>query len=389
MIEINSTVTPKLKAMYKVTLLFFILLTTFSIHSQDAQFTVFDQHSIVLNPAFTGDFGGNYDMRLSAQHRYQWKNALKGDEYNHTAISVESSNPLCVSSGQITLSFGGYFKDERFLSLRNPSLVNTKVAATAAVRLELGERVYASGGLEFGGVQRTLQRINRLQFGNQFNGMGGFDSQLSSSEAALEGFDRLSTKLKPDAGLGFAFVANPIGTFVFVLGGAAHHVNNPNLNFLTENFDDRIQRTRLTFNARLNVILENKVKLQVVNAYIQQGKGVWQSNTGVIFGGRFKDVDPRNPKHYISVGGGVRVTNPILTNDPITDVYGLVKYDHQRYSFSASVDIANSIFANGVNGNFGSTFECSFGLLIQDDSKRRQCKKPKCHWDNRSYNFRW
>jgi hypothetical protein len=77
--------------MKKLSILFFIMISWVHIVAQDPHFSVFYGVPIGINPAYTGNFNGNF--RVSAQYRDQWNSILSNESiaaYRTIVTSLEA-----------------------------------------------------------------------------------------------------------------------------------------------------------------------------------------------------------------------------------------------------------------------------------------------------------
>jgi len=364
--------------------IFTLLLCCFSslAFSQDPHFSLFDSHPMLINPAFTGDMPDDYRMRLGVQHRHQWFDALN-DYYNHTAFAFDSATPLCFSNAtDMTFSPGFYYLQERFpISGKSPRLFSQKLGATLAIRMKLNDEIYFAVGFEGELLQRQLRAVDGLQFGIQYDGMGGFDSQASSQEGQIPLDGNLSSGIKPDLGTGLALVIRLGHRNALRLGGAMHHIQRPNLSLLgNEEDDDADISRRLTAYYRLKFgtyheqrnRIDNYAEFQLAGAYVRQGIGIWEFNQRLEMGGHIQD-------NFFSFSAGVRMTNArVSSGDAVTDLILAIRWYKNPVVVELGTDFALSPFANIGNDNTATALELSVSYLLLRKSKSSRCAAMDC-----------
>ncbi len=350
--------------------------------SQDPHFSLFDSHPMLINPAFTGDMPEDYRMRLGVQHRHQWFDALN-DYYNHTAFAFDSATPLCFNSAaKMTFSSGVYYLQERFpIAGKAPRLLSQKLGATFAIRMELDDNIYAAVGFEGELLQRQLRAVDALQFGTQYDGIGGFNAQASSQEGQIPLTGNLSSGIKPDLGTGLALVFRLGHRNALRLGGAMHHIQRPNLSLLgNEDDDDADISRRLTAYYRLKFgtyheqrnRIDNYAEFQLAGAYIQQGLGIWEFNQRMEMGGHIQN-------NFFSFSAGVRMTNArISSGDAVTDLILAIRWYKNPVIIELGTDFALSPFANIGNDNTATALEVSVSYLLLNQTKSGKCETVPC-----------
>lgn len=348
-------------------------------HGQDPMFTRFDRMLMPINPAFTGEIPDGYRMRVTAQHRQQWYDALS-DPYSHAMVAFEQSNHICQGpQNLLTISPGVYVQTERVLADRqNPTLAFTKLGLNTAIRKSLGEKMHLTVGGELEFLQLRLVGAQALRFGSQFDGMGGFDPNSMSQDPGLSNAG-MQSKWRPDFGVGLAYSFYHKKAVALQVGGAIHHLRRSNLSLLgeAEDFDAALSRRHTVF-LRMKSALkdwnnnsDNFSEIQLRALFVQQGQGIWQTNVGLEIGHRSGDK-------YIAIGPGLRLTNSgPITNDLITDIYGTFKLSWEKFTLDFAVDLAHSAFAGLNNDGTATAMELALGYRFQH-VKDKGCQGVPC-----------
>ncbi|MEM9846503.1 MAG: hypothetical protein AAF847_01340 [Bacteroidota bacterium] len=337
-----------------------ILFLTLTAQAQDPKPTIFDGQLMLLSPALTGEIEGDYIMQLGVQQRNQWFDAIN-DYYNYSAVTLESTLPICFRDfGRISFSPGLSYLQERFpIDRSQPRMFSQRLGLSTAARIQLAKGFYAAVGFEYELLQRSIKTTDALQFGSQYDGMGGFDSTLPSLETAINTAN-LRSGIKSDLATGIAigFGAKHIG---FRIGGAIHHLTRPVLSLLgNPNEDEARISHRYTAYYRLKADFgwdkySNKVATgagQLYGAFIAQGRGIWQVNQGAEVGVFSKGL------HYVAFGAGVRLTNDQFSSENLwTDTYFSIRWSYESFTIVMASDFAHSPFSKLANDNTATAIE--------------------------------
>mgnify|MGYP005843914627 FL=1 len=189
--------------------------------AQDQHFTQFYASPLTLNPALSGAFDGRY--RLSSIYRDQWRNVL--------------DNPYITMGGAIDMRFGLNTRRKRsndafgagvqFFSDRVPSIefATNQIMLSGAFHKALNKagNQFLSGGAQVGIGQRNIN-YERINFADQFNGTDGFTDP--TREILPE-----NNFSYGDLSIGLNYTYAPKRAVGVFIGGAIHHINEPELSF--------------------------------------------------------------------------------------------------------------------------------------------------------------
>lgn len=205
----------------KIVIAFILLTGLTKLGAQDTQFSQFYAAPLKLNPALTAFFDGNF--RLGGVYRNQWSRAIQkpitsfafNGDMRFIRKSVTNNNPDFWGGGVL-------FGADR---ANNFGLSSTNLAISAAYHKALDKSLnqYISAGLMIGVVQRNLNYGN-IYFDDQFDGLSEFD--LPTGEF-LPG----NNFGYGDFGVGVHYSITPFPTLKLALGGAIHHLLEPNTSF--------------------------------------------------------------------------------------------------------------------------------------------------------------
>lgn len=173
--------------------------------AQDPQFSQYYQAPLYLNPGFTGI---TPQQRLVANHRLQWPNLPQA--FSTYAVSYD------IFVEELRSGFGFLATTDR---MGSAGWRTTTAGVLYSFKVRLTENLVFSPGLYFGYGTNGLDR-SKLTLGDglEFEGQS-LDPELS----------KLGNQSYFDFGSGFVFYSRNLW-----LGGAFHHMNQPNLSVLND-----------------------------------------------------------------------------------------------------------------------------------------------------------
>jgi len=200
--------------------------------AQDTQYSQFFAAPLRLNPALTALFDGNF--RLAAINRDQWRRSLEAPINSFTFSGdmrfklrpKTNSNPDFWGAGvSFTTDRAGDF-----------GLNTTNLSLSGAFHKALDKNMqqYISAGFQVGVFQRNLSYGN-VVFQDQFDGVNTYtlptDEFLPANNYGYSDFS-----------VGLHYTITPISSFKIAIGGAAHHLLEPNTSF----YRDEVGTTGVT-----------------------------------------------------------------------------------------------------------------------------------------------
>ena len=210
--------------MKKAAILLIALVSWAHIVAQDPHFSIFYGVPIGINPAYTGNFNGNF--RVSAQYRDQWNSILSNESiaaYRTFVGSLEARTNKGIDENDF-VGMGIYGMRDVAGQSR---LSNTKVGLSASYRKALdqyGDHFIAIGG-QVAFHQSTID-LSNLTWGNQWNGTrydggiigesGRLDDNLifyDFSTGISWGYNVYNTRKRFSAGLGLLHINQPKASF--------------------------------------------------------------------------------------------------------------------------------------------------------------------------------
>jgi type IX secretion system PorP/SprF family membrane protein len=193
----------------------FIIVHLFIItraYSQDIHFSQYFSTPLILNPALTGQFEG--DFRASTNYKRQWS-PISQNSFKTFALSADAP----VYKRQI---FTGlyFYNDKAGDSKMGANSVNLSIAS----KINVGRKNTLIVGLQTGWTQRTID-LNGVTWDNQYNGRT-FDPSLASGEnQQVSNFHYFDIS----AGCYWKAVVNEF--FNINAGIAGSHLNTPKQSF--------------------------------------------------------------------------------------------------------------------------------------------------------------
>ena len=209
-----------------ITYLFFVCCSINTSTAQDVHFSQFHQTPQLLNPATAGFFEG-YE-RLILNHKTQW--SALGSPYRTTAASFDL--PFYFGSGQDAyLGAGLNFYNDR----AGDSKFGINQASLSFSGILPLDRVNKfSAGLQIGFAQRSAD-LSNLVWGNQFNGVDGFNTNIASNEA-----NTATSFVYADVAAGVFYEFNNSSEHMsgyditkIQVGASYFHANKPRLKYAT------------------------------------------------------------------------------------------------------------------------------------------------------------
>lgn len=184
--------------------------------AQDVHFTQFNATPMIINPAFTGAFQGEY--RVSAIYRDQWRSALGPEAFKTFAVSFDMPIIRDISIDDY-LAIGGQIYNDRAGA---GNLNNFSAMASVAYHKFFGEsgKAALTVGLQGGYASKNID-ISKLYFAGDFR-----EGQF------MRGLDQAYSNLNTNTGAaivnaGLAFSHAPSEKFSYVIGGGANNLTQP------------------------------------------------------------------------------------------------------------------------------------------------------------------
>ena len=199
------------------TILLVCLLHKQEVSAQDLHFSLPNRTPMLLNPALTGAFFGDY--RVVSSYKNQWSSISNPFQtiYGSYDMKLASSN-----EGNNHLGFGLAFYNDK---AGKTNMGSTQLTLSLSYEFQLQEKHFLSGGMQMGFVQRSASFEN-VKWDNQYDGVG-YDPSLPSGENTIP-----ENHTFLDMGAGITWKYTPSNKLYTRVGMSIYHVNMPNDAFL-------------------------------------------------------------------------------------------------------------------------------------------------------------
>ena len=315
--------------------------------AQDIHFSQFYMSPLNLNPALTGVM--NCNTRFVANYRNQWAQVLGANAYNTYSVSYDQKVPVGRSDyfGVGASFFGDVAGSSRFGTQQG------KIAASYSKKMG-GYRKkshYLVIGAEAGLANRGIRQDN-LQRGSQHDGNGGFDGSLPT----LENIERYNF-LFGDISAGILWFS-VIDKFTnFYVGGAFHHLNQPNQSFFPGVFEPLA--SRFTFHGGGQMVVRNRISL-IPNILIMFQGPHREFNFGTSV--RFGMGNSRSGGQSWQAGAWLRAGTQQNGGAHLDAIVLATRFDFDEYGIGFSYDINVSSLSNVSYGNGAFEFSLIYNI---------------------------
>lgn len=305
--------------------------------AQDVHFTQFDAQPLLLNPANTGAFNG--DWRASVIYRDQWRSVLGASAFKTYAASFDMPVIRDISVDDYLAAGVQVYNDQA----GDGNLNNFTAMLSVAYHKFLGEdgKKVLTVGLQGGYSQKSID-LSRLYFGDEFDEgifRRGTSGEFNSLNTRTDGF-------LVNAGINYAMAISP--GFSFTIGGGVNNINQP-----LESFNTRGKRADvglgMRYTGQFGAIIKAGDRLSLRPAVVYQSQ---QTATELVAGNEFHYTlgddyeSPTAPAVFLGVW--------YRHNDAIM---GTVGVEFKRFRVGFGYDYNNSDLSSATNGNGG--FEIS------------------------------
>ncbi|MEL7222520.1 MAG: PorP/SprF family type IX secretion system membrane protein [Bacteroidota bacterium] len=348
-----------------------IFLVAFGFHqtaqAQDPHFSQFYAAPLQMNPALTGVFSGEY--RFIANYRTQNYAVLGNQAYRSIAASFEGRRQ---ASRDDYYSFGiAALRDQVGTSnfSQSRAVVSGSYLKHLGSGVSRGSSQFLVGGAQLGVAQWTYD-FNDLWFSEQFTVSGdNRDAFIDFAAASGEAGNLLSTEtdmfMEFNAGLLYYYVKDETNSFY--LGGAMHHLTEPNVSFL-DNQNETLHR-RWVAQAGGQLELNREVSLLPAVAVMSQ------ASSFLAIGGmnlRYSNNDWREVAIRAGLWG--RVVNQLEDAMGLDAVVVSAILEMERWQFGLNYDITVSGLSEANNAR--GAFELSL-IYVHPAKQRYRTVCPK------------
>ena len=316
-------------AISRASLVAALAFTLQSAHAQDIHFTQFNASPLIVNPAFTGGFNGQW--RAAAVYRDQWRSVTS--PFQTYAVSLDGPVVHDLSHGD-NLACGLQLYNDR---AGDGNLSNLSVLGSVAYHKLLGakEDKTLSVGFQAGYTQKSID-LTKLYFPNEFNN-GNFDPGTSG-----EAMNNKVNYMTINAGIAWAHAVGQ--NFSYVIGLGANNLNQPQESFMKKRNSDVGLGMRYT--AQVGVIAYLGEKFSLRPALLYQSQSTAKE---MVAGNEFHLIvgnpDFRSFTTAVFLGGYYRSNDAIMVNAG-------VEFKGLRVGVSYDYNTSNLKTASNGNGGF-------------------------------------
>ena len=301
-------------------LLFWMLIASSPLQSQDTHFTQFFTNPLIQSPASTGYFQGNY--RIGANYKYQWPWATNQQTFNYQTEAVYADFSLLenkVKHGWMGIG-ANFLNDEAGDGRLRYMRFSASLAWHQALDRE--NRFVLSVGYSFSVINKSVD-FDRFYFNDQWVSDQGFDRSLPNFE-----HPNTTSFFQMDMGAGLNFHAKVSDKLLLSTTFSMLNLNKPRDDFYSYN-----SNLGFRYISTLNMEYEvNKTTEIIANAYFTYQQKAYE----IVFGGMagFKP----HQRHHISnstffVGAYYRY------NDAVSPIVG---YQYKKTRLLVNYDVITS-----------------------------------------------
>lgn len=324
--------------------------------SQDIHFTQFFTNPLVLNPAQTGNFQGNY--RIGFNFKGQWPFATNSSTYTYhteTPYVDLSFGEKKIKSGWMGVGFN-FVNDEAGDGVLTYRKFSVSYAYHQAFDKE--QRYVLSVGVNLSYVLRSVD-FSKLYFNDQWVQEFGFNTSVNPNEPLL----RQSFGMW-DLGAGLNFAGQISKRIKIDVGYCMLHINQPHDNFYN---DDERLGFRYQPTAGLTCNVSNRVTVYA-NAYYGYEKTASETVFGAMMSYGFYKFNKEGSDNLVYAGIYYRV------NDAVAPLIG---YQYKSMRMLLSYDITTSTLLPASQANGGPEISIVYvgGWEKEFNGKKVHCPK--------------
>ena len=323
------------------------MMVALSAKGQDIHFSQFYMSPLNLNPAMTGVM--NCNTRFVANYRNQWAQVLGANAYNTYSVSYDQKVPVGRSDYfGIGGSFYGDVAGASRFGTQQGKLALSYSKKMAGYRKKAH---YLVIGAEAALTNRGI-RQDRLQWGSQHDGNGGFDPTLPT----LEELGRYNF-LYGDISAGIMWFSVLDQFTSFYVGGAFYHLNQPNQSFYEGQFEPL--STRFVFHGGGQFKVGNRTTL-IPNAIAFFQGPHREVNIGTSL--RFGMGKTRNGGQSWQTGLWARAGTQQSGGVHMDAIILAARFDFDEYGLGFSYDVNVSSLSTVSRGNGAFEFSLVYNI---------------------------
>jgi type IX secretion system PorP/SprF family membrane protein len=333
-----------------------------SSQAQDARFAQFYHTPLQLNPALTGVFEGQF--RGIANYRDLYSSVLGAHPYRTISASFDMRTNVGRNDHA---GFGvSALRDEAGISGFN----RTNFSLSGSYQKQMGgnrfnrNNQFLVAGAQLGLGQRGFE-WQQLWFTQQYD-LSSYSVNQGLDNG--EGFSSTSTDLYVDFNAGILYYAIFGANQSVYVGGAIHHVNEPNISFL-ENNDERLP-TKYVLHAGGEFPIADNISLLPAVAFMSQGPSM-STTAGMNL--RYS----RREWQEVAIRAGLwgHIANKLDKEVHFDAMTISAILEVERMSFGLSYDITTSVLSEANNSR--GAFEISFIYIHRPRNRRARVDCPR------------
>jgi len=327
-------------------LLTLALCLPLAVFSQDIHFSQFFAAPMNYNPAYAGQFDGDY--RAIGNQRTQWRSVTT--PYLTVGGSLDARDVMGKDRVGAGLSI---YQDNAGDSRLNTLQVN--LAGSYAIPIARND-MYASAGLHIGFTSQSIN-YDALHFDNQWNGTA-FDPTSGSGETFAE-----NGHIYPNVNLGGMYYFQPARRKQYSAGLSLFNLTTPNQSFQND-LGVKLDR-RLNIHASASLPVTEEIDVQP--AILLQFQGTYQE---IIIGGSGRYLLDQQPgirrAVYVGIYYRSRDAGYILAG---------MDYDQWKFGISYDVNLSGLKPASNGRGGFELSVQHIWKKFNPEMIKKRVCRE--------------
>jgi type IX secretion system PorP/SprF family membrane protein len=294
--------------------------------AQDLNFSQFYETPLLRNPALAGIFKG--DIRVKGSFRSQWASITV--PYTTTAVSAEYKIPFNNNIGD-WMTLGVQVTSDAAGSIR---LKKTAISPVLSFNKSLSEinDSYLSVAFTGGPVQTQFDQTKVF---------------LPDGQNGINGANVTPSYTYWDMGAGLTYSSNFGDDMRYYVGAAMYHINDPKVNYFSDNTESSILGRKLVINGGLTLQTSDVNKVFAYMDYIKQGQSE-QFMAGMLYGVELANRYSDNKTINLNFGTLFR------WNDALIPVVNMDYYD-VSVGLSYDINISRLHIASQYAGGFELT----------------------------------
>jgi type IX secretion system PorP/SprF family membrane protein len=329
--------------------------------AQDPQFAQFYAAPLHTNPAMAGVFSGRF--RVAVNYREQWGSVIDNPFRTFGAgLDIRTR----IGKGDYIALGGHAIRDEAGIS----NYTQTAGYFNASYMKQLNGSKYRTndqflvGGLQVGIGQHALD-FGNIWYSSQFDpGIVDVNSALPSNEA----FNSTTTAYV-DVNAGLLWYALFAENASFYLGGAVHHITQPQISFLKTPGSEGVVFRKYLAQAGGEIPFNTNLSMLPAAVFMSQGPSLT-----TLFGANFRYTNRDWREVAIRAGAWGQVSNKLETAVAAPSIIFTTILEMNRVNIGISYDVNAGDLAAPTNAR--GAFEVSL-IYVHPASRRERVACPK------------